>query len=752
MKHKQKRIIIVSILLVVISITTVYAATIISSSDVTYDNTKSKSPSNNVQGAIDDLYTKVGSGSLGTTSINFVNYLIDLAKTDTTNLAYDDTADKNLRYIGSNPNNYVSFNGELWRIIGVMNNVKDASGTSTSRIKLIRDESIGNLAWDTNNKNDWSTSSLQKLLNSGDYYNRVNSYSSTGLTSEAKSMISNITWNLGGNATSAVTASAFYIKERGTTVYSGHSVKSTGYVGLMYASDYGYAVGTENRSACLAKNLGKYNSDACYTNNWLYNGNNNWTLSPFSDLVNYVFYVAGGYVLHVNSTITSGVHPVIYLKTDIKKTNGTGTKENPYIITNKTIGTDESNASAPKLDDNGKLLPVTLADDGKVTYVSETDSNWYNYNEKRWANAVILIDSPSKTYKVGDEIKEADIESYFVWIPKYKYKLWNTGTASKNAHEIDIVFDTKDTVDEEGKSCKTPMTSGGTANCNNGEYMTHPAFISLGVNGFWVGKFETGYKGATTTAAAQVNSSDSSKIIIKPNVFSWRNNTVYNFFVSAYNYERDLDSHMMKNTEWGAVAYLSHSKYGINREIKINNNSSYKTGYSALPSTNQHTYPGTYGDGAAYNQAYNSAIGYLASTTGNISGVYDMSGGAWEYVSAYISGKPGSSGFNTTTLANYNAKYFDVYNVNNAVNNYQYRILGDATGEMGPFQQYKDGDNDSRWHSSWYGDLSYFVTSTYSWFPRGGYYMNGVLAGAFSFYWYDGAVYAYFGSRLVLSP
>ena len=166
--------------------------------------------------------------------------------------------------------------------------------------------------------------------------------------------------------------------------------------------------------------------------------------------------------------------------------------------------------------------------------------------------------------------------------------------------------------------------------------MTHPAFISMGVNGFWVGKFETGYKGATSVATAQVNGSDSSKIIVKPNVYSWRNITVYNAFLASYNYDRDLNSHMMKNTEWGAVAYLSHSKYGLGYELNINNNSSYKTGYSALPSTNQQTYPGASGDDATYNSAYNTDIGYLASTRENICGVYDMSGGSY-----YIGGLSG---------------------------------------------------------------------------------------------------------------
>ena len=405
------------------------------------------------------------------------------------------------------------------------------------------------------------------------------------------------------------------------------------------------------------------------------------------------------------------------------------------------------NVSTPKL--GSGLVPVTIENDGTVKY-ADTTKSWYNYCDKIWANAVILEDNAS--YKVGDTIQESDIQSYFVWIPKYKYKLWNTGTPSEGIHEIEIVFDETDTTDIEGVSCKTPMVSGESGNCNNGEYMTHPAFISMGVNGFWVGKYETGYKGVTSTAAAQVNANDTSKIIIKPNVYSWRNINVYNAFLNSYNYKRNLDSHMMKNTEWGAVAYLSHSKYGLGYEVNINNNSSYKTGYSALPLTNQQTFPGTGGDNQAYNSAYNTKIGYLASTNGNISGVYDMTGGAYEYMIAYISDNLGSSGFSASTLANYDSKYFDVYNASSATSTYQYRILGDATGEMGSFKEYLDGDNASRWHSSWYGSDSNFVDSSYHWFVRGGNYICGVLSGTFSFDRYTGGVYTDAGFRLVLTP
>ena len=431
--------------------------------------------------------------------------------------------------------------------------------------------------------------------------------------------------------------------------------------------------------------------------------------------------------------------------TNLKANNVQDAIEELY---DKTISDSScKNVSVPKLGEG--LVPVIIDGDGTVKY-ADTTKSWYNYCDKIWANAVVLEEGAN--YKTGDTISETDIQSYFVWIPKYKYRLWNVDKASKTAHEIDIVFDETNTTDVEGVSCKTPMISGANGNCNNGEYMTHPAFISMNTNGFWVGKFETGYKGATSIAAAQVNSNDTSKVIIKPNVYSWRNITVGNMFLASYNYQRNLDSHMIKNTEWGAVAYLSHSKYGINREININNNSNYKTGYSALPSTDQQTYPGTSGDGDTYNKPYNTEIGYLASTTGNISGVYDMSGGAWEYVSAYITGKSGSSGFSTTILANYDSKYFDVYNASSAFSTYQYRILGDATGEMGPFKLYLDGDNSSRLHSSWYGVSSDFVDSSYPWFNRGGHYTGGALAGAFCFSRLTGETNSGGGFRIVLTP
>ncbi|MFV0249464.1 MAG: type II secretion system protein [Bacilli bacterium] len=402
------------------------------------------------------------------------------------------------------------------------------------------------------------------------------------------------------------------------------------------------------------------------------------------------------------------------------------------------------NGTDPVLGTN--MIPVIIADNGDVTY-ADTNTKWYNYASKVWANAVILIDSPSTTYVIGDTIIENDIESYFVWVPRYKYKLFNTGeysgyitgkNSTSNAQTIEIVFESKD---------KT--VSNGTL---VGNYLTHVTFTTLDVNGMWVGKFETGYAGATSIGTAHVNTIDSSKIIVKPNVYSWRYNTVYNMFMSAYNYDTTNGSHMMKNTEWGAVSYLSSSVYGINKEVNINNNSSYLTGYSAVEGTDQSKFYGTFEASSDITLPYNTTTGYLASTTGNISGIYDMSGGAHEYMASYISGQLGSSGFDTTTIANTDyTKYLDVYNASSTIDSYQYRILGDATGEMGPFYYYKDGDNNYRRHNGWYADGSNFVEASNPWFYRGGSFYYGVLAGQFFFDRITGEGIPYMGSRLVLA-
>ena len=400
------------------------------------------------------------------------------------------------------------------------------------------------------------------------------------------------------------------------------------------------------------------------------------------------------------------------------------------------------NGTDPVLSDN--LVPVVLSDDGTVTK-ADTTSDWYSYEDKKLANAVILSDN-TQTYNNGDIIPEDNIESYFVWIPKYSYQIFNLGETNSytegkpetsNAQEIQIKFGTTNTSDNNENECTTPMTSGASGNCKVGDYMTSPAFISMNTNGLWVAKFET--TGNTTN------------ITVKPNQTSLRNLNVKTMFETAYNYKRDNDSHMMKNTEWGSVAYLSHSKYGINTGVRINNNSNYITGYAVTDSADESKYPGDSGTDASVTLPYNKSTVYKARTTGNITGIYDMSGGAHEYMASLQNETYGSSGFDSLLLKAYNSKYYDIYDGVSDITNYSKRILGDATGEMGPFYYYQDTDNNSRPHNSWYVGISNFAVSSLPGFGRGGSYKYGVLAGQFAFDLDTGGANSYIGFRLVLT-
>ena len=236
-----------------------------------------------------------------------------------------------------------------------------------------------------------------------------------------------------------------------------------------------------------------------------------------------------------------------------------------------------------------------------------------------------------------------------------------TETDESKVHAIEIRFGNINTSDNVKGECTTPGISGESGNCEVGDYMTHPAFLAFNTTGIWVGKFETGYSGAATETEAQKNTIEVDKVIVKPNVYSWREIQVANAFTVSYNYQRELESHMMKNTEWGAVAYLSHSIYGINGEVRINNNSSYKTGYSAVnePTENWEKYK-DFGTDSSVTLPYNTSVGYLASTTGNITGVYDMSGGSWEYMMGVMKDKNGNlmSGYSLTENSGFNGTLY----------------------------------------------------------------------------------------------
>ncbi len=411
------------------------------------------------------------------------------------------------------------------------------------------------------------------------------------------------------------------------------------------------------------------------------------------------------------------------------------------------------NGTDPVLSDN--LIPVTIENDGTV-HKADLYDKWYSYEEKLWANAVVLEDK-TVSYANGEVIPEENIESYFVWIPRYRYQIFNdtiysgVTTIENRVQEIKVEFENKDTT-----------ISNGTT---TGSYLTHPAFTSFNSNGFWVGKFESGYKGATQTTESEVNVSDSTKLQIKPDVYSWRNISVGNAFKVSYDYLREDESHMMKNTEWGAVAYLQHSRYGSMESVRNNNNNSYKTGYANIEeptlgyNTNGISIPGNLnGTTPDITRLYNTETGYIASTTGNITGIYDMSGGAWEYVMGYnvnasvVGGNSEIINYYPDFFTNNRWEiYYNQYSSKNATN-YQVGILGDATREMGPFGNHLYPDNVVRYETSWYNDMGFCSISIYPWTVRGGDWYDGIGTGIFAFHHNNGNSVKNLSFRLVLTP
>ena len=435
----------------------------------------------------------------------------------------------------------------------------------------------------------------------------------------------------------------------------------------------------------------------------------------------------------------------------------------------------------PKLVDN--MIPVMY--NGEI-WVKADSSNtnstykWYDYTNKQWANAVLVSSTNRTTYvnaNAGTIIPEDDVLAYYVWIPRYKYKVWNIaktiGTDSYGAYNkgINIVFEEGTESTGEVKcnnySFATATSSATNETCNgsNGEYYTHPAFTfgDSELTGIWVGKFETA--SSDLSASDGGGNSTTLTVRVKPNMNIWRNNPVDNFYTVIKNMQNSgneyglssdtskVDSHMLKNMEWGAVAYLTHSDYGrcsngSCSEIGINNyfsgrgtgGSRYKTGCGAEAGSD---------DSKTCNE-YTTTLGMNASTTGNIYGIYDLSGGAAEYVMGNMSSGSGSYTYNASSAgSNFSysastAKYIDTY----AYGRSQYdqtamnrARLGDAIGEVMLTASIS---------GAWNGDTAQFVYLSYPWFNRGGGYQNGSKAGVFYFGRPNGGAYESYSSRASL--
>ena len=267
---------------------------------------------------------------------------------DPINLAYDGkeslgeelgTDDNNLRYIGANPNNYVLFNEEKWRIIGVMNNItevsEDESKTETkeSHLKIITAKTIGDYVFDENHTNDYSKSTIKDILNSGTYWN-------DSLKDEAKKFIANISWNIGGSNSIDISANKYYEYERGELTGNDNTNESkwTGKIGLIYPSDFGYATsGTENysRSMCLAKSAYRLNETDCKDSNYLTPlESQQFTMTSHAGYSNAVMRLVNDGTIWTpgGDLVAYSIKPVLYLKSNIKITNGDGTEENPFVL------------------------------------------------------------------------------------------------------------------------------------------------------------------------------------------------------------------------------------------------------------------------------------------------------------------------------------------------------------------------------------------------------------------------------------
>ena len=407
---------------------------------------------------------------------------------------------------------------------------------------------------------------------------------------------------------------------------------------------------------------------------------------------------------------------------------------------NETL--DSSGANKPVLASN--MIPVYYDETNEVWKKADTNNQnnsykWYDYEDHMWANAVTVISTNITTYlnaEPGTAIPMKDIVTMWVWIPRFNAVTpsnYNGGTMEKpNAIDVTFVKQNETAID---------AFTFGTKN----------------LSGFWYGKFETSHAPLASISTDENNLGctdetcvNANGIMIKPDVPSLRYNNVSNFFYASRSMEQtgnsfgfvssEVDTHMSKNNEWGAVAYLTQSIYGrctsntSCTEVGINNNSSYITGYGAPARS----------DGTVTNGAYNTALGKDASTTGTIYGIYDMSGGASEYVMGVLADKNRSpmSGFNSSQNSGFTG------------------MLSDGTTYTGitfPDSKYYNLYTSSSYtgHAltetkNWYYDDANVVQYG-PWFIRSNLSSSGATAGVFYFDRYDGYAYDFIGLRLVIT-
>ena len=389
----------------------------------------------------------------------------------------------------------------------------------------------------------------------------------------------------------------------------------------------------------------------------------------------------------------------------------------------RTVNADTSGANAPVIIDG--LTPVNW---NGSSWVATTEANWeYNYNSVATATQTTVAGNKDGAWA---NAQTAD-GSLYVWIPRYTYKItsgehssgksWNS-LDSAGSNKIEIKF------------------SNGTTDNTTNSYKKHPAFTfgTDELKGIWVAKYEAS-QGTNTNTTSTINKPTATNYVAqsKPGVSSWRDIIVSKCYEYAYNTFRNADSHLMRNSEWGAVAYLTNA---IGRIPYKNNNSNCITG---IAGDSQDASEST-----SVTNRWNTAKGVKASTTHNVYGIYDLSGSAWEYVSAYYAN--GSSSYLSRDTSNkeyagvlytkQNTKYVETYETV-----YTSLEIGDAVYET-------SSSGDSYSNTSWDDDLSIAPDDSKPVFTRGGrYHVSGSYTGVFCFASDTGARDSQGGFRPVLS-
>ena len=439
------------------------------------------------------------------------------------------------------------------------------------------------------------------------------------------------------------------------------------------------------------------------------------------------------------------------------------------VIWLDTVNNVISEPNAPILDDGSNKMTPVVYDETAQNFVTATSTSkgvWYDYNGEEDGESVVQGNKWANATTANG--------SYFVWIPRYAYRItyYDSETSTTPTGFYDGFGQWKASTGEIRLELDTGIE---TVQYGKEKYIVHPAFETnldnggwdRDIKGFWCAKYEAVSK--------------NSELCFIPDVESWRYqnigqqyttaiNATYGYTISNANTDEIksfMYSHMMKNSEWGAVAYLTQSKYGRNgKEIDINNSSSFITGNGGESTNARYA--------SVTTNAYNTVKGIKASTTGNVYGIYDMSGGALEHVALFNSkddrGRFSRNGWETvgniagikntvnsetkltSAISTKYATKYDNKTTSSSSNSIIYTVgkIGDATKEVniGGSQSLSNITE----YYNWFSDCSYLTSSVYPVAIRGGSYDSGSLTGIFYAGDVDGYGYDRNSFRAVLVP